>query len=76
MVTDLEIASTDHQTSVEKSIETSRKVAHVIQHLITKENMLNISQDAKIKNERYLTLTNFDESNFNNMISGSNEAVY
>jgi glucosamine 6-phosphate synthetase-like amidotransferase/phosphosugar isomerase protein len=42
--------------SVEESIEQSKKIANVINHLIQKENVLMISQDAKIKNERYLCL--------------------
>lgn len=41
-------------TSVEKAHETSKKIQNVIQHLITKENMLLVTQDSKIKNERYL----------------------
>ncbi len=43
MVQELEVHSTDHQTSVEKSIETSKKVANVITHLINNENMLQVS---------------------------------
>lgn len=42
--------------SVEESIEQSKKIANVINHLIQKENVLMIAQDAKIKNERYLCL--------------------
>ena len=44
------------EASVEESIEQSKKIANVINHLIQKENVLMISQDAKIKNERYLCL--------------------
>ena len=40
--------------TVEESIEQSKKIANVINHLIQKENVLMISQDAKIKNERYI----------------------
>ena len=44
MVHKLEIENTDANTSVEKSIETSKKVANVISFLIAKENILMISQ--------------------------------
>lgn len=40
----------------EMTMETTNKIAHVIQHLINKENVLMIAQDAKNKNERFLTL--------------------
>jgi hypothetical protein len=56
MVQKLEIENTDAATSVEKSIETSKKVANVISFLIAKENILMITQDSKIKNERFLGL--------------------
>jgi len=52
--------------SVEESIEQSKKIANVINHLIQKENVLMIAQDAKIKNERYLCLNvNLDLQNMN-----------
>lgn len=52
--------------TVEESIEQSKKIANVINHLIQKENVLMISQDAKIKNERYLCLNvNLDLQNMN-----------
>lgn len=56
MVQKLEIENTDAATSVEKSIETSKKVANVISFLIAKENILMITQDSRIKNERFLGL--------------------
>jgi hypothetical protein len=43
--------------SVEESIEQSKKIENVINHLIKNENVLMILQDAKIKNERYLCLS-------------------
>ena len=43
MVQKLEIENTEASTSVEKSIETSKKVSNVISFLITKENVLMIS---------------------------------
>ena len=66
MVQKLEIESTSASTSVERSIETSKKVSNIISYLITKENVLMISQDSKVKNERYLSLNiNVDFANIN-----------
>jgi len=71
MVQKLEIENAEASTSVERSIETSKKVANVIAYLITKESVLMVSQDSKIKNERYLCLNiNVDFQNMN--ISGGN----
>lgn len=56
MVQKIEVESMEATTSVEKSIETSKKVSNVISYLIAKENVLMVSQDSKIKNERYLCL--------------------
>jgi rRNA-processing protein FCF1 len=51
-------------TSLERSLETSKKISNVIQHLITKENVLMITQDAKVKNERLICLNiNVDMQN-------------
>ena len=53
-------------TSLEKSIETSRKVANVIQYMITNENMLMVTQEAKVKNDRFVSLNiNIDLSSMN-----------
>lgn len=66
MVQKLEIENTEASTSVERSIETSKKVSNVISYLISKENVLMVSQDSKIKNERYLCLNiNVDFGNMN-----------
>lgn len=40
----------------EKTLETTNKIAHVLQYLITKENILMVAQDARNKNERFVTL--------------------
>ena len=56
MVEKIELETTDVQTSVEQSIETSKKVQNIISYLIVKENVLIVSQEAKIKNDRYLCL--------------------
>jgi len=71
MVQKLEIENTGASTSVERSIETSKKVSNIISYLITKENVLMISQDSKVKNERYLSLNiNVDFANIN--LAGTN----
>ena len=50
----------------EKTLDTTTKIAHVIQHLITKENLLMVAQDSRIKNERILCLNiNIDLQNMN-----------
>lgn len=77
MVKEIEVHSSDHQTSLEKSIETSKKVGNVIQYLITNENILMVSQDAKVKNDRYITMSvNVDMENVAGMLQGSKEPVY
>ena len=77
MVQKIEIETAERQTSIEKSIETSKKVSNVISYLVTKENVLMISQDAMTKGDRYLTLnTNVSMGNMAEMIQGTNEAIY
>ena len=62
-----------HGTSMERALETSKKVANCIQHLITKENVLMITQDAKLKNERMLCMNiNVDMANMD--LSGGKAA--
>ena len=56
MIQKLEIENIDSSTSVQKSIETSKKVSNVIQYLIKSENVLMISQESRVKNERYLAM--------------------
>jgi len=58
MVQEIEVVSNERHTSIEKGIQTSKMVANIIQYLITNENMLMVSQDAKVRSERYLTLCN------------------
>ena len=77
MVQKIELESNERATSVERSIETSRKVQNVIQHLITKENILMVTQEAKVKNERFLALNiNVDLSYMGGLLQGANEPVY
>lgn len=53
-------------TSVEKAAETAKKITNCINHLIAKENILMITQDSKVKNERLLCLNiNLDIANMN-----------
>lgn len=71
------MADTTRSTSIEKSLETKKKVQNVIQHLITKENVLMISQDAKNKEDRYLSLDiNVDMNQMNGMLQGNNEIYW
>ena len=66
MVQKLQIENSDAATSIERSVQTSQKVQNVISYLISKENILMVSQDSKIKNERYLCLNiNVDLQNMN-----------
>ena len=76
MVHKLEVESHENSTSLEKSMETSRKVANVIQYLIQNEGFLLITQDAKTKNERYISLNpQITIENVPGALRGSGEAV-
>lgn len=44
------------EATQEQAIKLSKVITNVVSYLINKENVLMISQDAKIKNERYLCL--------------------
>lgn len=58
-------------------METMKKVGHVINHLINNENILMVSQDAKAKNDRYITMSiNVDMENVAGILQGSGEAIY
>ncbi len=57
MVQKIELESNERQTSIEHAQETMKKVSNVINHLINNENILMITQDAKAKVDRYLTLS-------------------
>ncbi len=56
MVQKIELEGTERQTSMEHAQETMKKVSNVISHLINNENILMITQAAKVKADRYLTL--------------------
>ena len=43
-------------TNMTMATETAKKIANCINHLITKENVLMVTQDSKVKNERLLCL--------------------
>lgn len=50
----------------ETTLESTNKIRNVIQHLITKESVLMVAQDARNKNERFLSLNiNVDLANMN-----------
>jgi hypothetical protein len=69
MVQKIEIEGQERQTSLERTLETSKKVQHVIQYLITNEGLIMITQDAKVKNDRYLTLNvNCDLENLQGLL--------
>jgi hypothetical protein len=77
MVQEIELEAQDRQTSIERSVETSIKIGLIIDYLIKNENILLISQDARNKNDRYLTLNvNVDMENVSTMLQGSAEPVY
>lgn len=74
MVQKIELESAERQTSIERSLETSKKVQNVISHLINNENILMISQEAKVKNDRYLTLNvNLDIQNLAGQLQGGKD---
>jgi len=71
----LEFDSQQHSASVERAAETAKKVNHVISYLINNENLLMISQDARTKVDRYLTLNiNVDLDNLAGILQGSKDA--
>lgn len=56
LVQKIEVEDGPNGTTVERAVETSKKIQNVINHLITKENVLVVTQDAKNKNERQVCL--------------------
>lgn len=77
MVQKIELENPDRQTSIERSLETSKKVQNVIGYLINNENILMITQDARSKNDRFLTLNvNVDFDNLAAKLGGSKEQNY
>jgi hypothetical protein len=74
MVQQIELDNTERQTSMERTMETSKKVQNVISYLINNENILMISQDAKAKADRYLTLNvNIDLDNIATFLQNTKE---
>jgi hypothetical protein len=66
MVHKLVLEEGELAASEQYAIEASRKVQNVISYLISKENVLMVSQDSKVRNERYLCLNiNVDLQNMN-----------
>lgn len=71
LVHEIEVQQTDKQTNVDLSVETSMKLGHIIDYLIRNENVLMVTQDAKLKNDRYLALNvNVDVDNISNHLQG------
>lgn len=57
LIEQLEIQEGGMGTSIERAEQTSNKIMQVVQHMISKENQLIITQDSKTnKNERLLCL--------------------
>lgn len=57
LVTNIEVEEATTGTSLARAEQTTKKVQNVINHLITKENVLIVTQDSKNnKNERLLCL--------------------
>jgi len=53
-------------TTVERAAEMAKKIANCINHMVNKEDVLMITQDSKVKNERLLCLNiNVEMDNFN-----------
>lgn len=68
----LDLESQEHSASLERAAETAKKVNNVISHMINQENLLMISQDARTKLDRYLTLNvNVDIDNLAGFLQGS-----
>ena len=77
MVTKIELDNPEKHTSLDRAQETSKKVKNVISYLINNENILMISQDAKVKEDRFLTLNmNIDLENLEGFLQGSKDPVY
>ena len=57
VVQKLELEQQDRETDISRTVETSKKIASVISHLITKESVLMVTQDAKVKHDRYICLS-------------------
>lgn len=78
LVQKLELDGADgRQANMERTLETSKKVQNVINYLINNENILMISQDARTKNDRYLTLNvSVDLENLGLLIQGNKEPLY
>jgi hypothetical protein len=51
---ELEDGAAEGNACIERTLETTKKIQNVIQHLITKENVLMVTQDSRVKNERML----------------------
>ena len=65
------IENGDAQASIEWGVEQTAKLNNIVQYLITRENVLMITQDALSKNDRYLTMDpNISLETFNSFVTG------
>lgn len=70
----LDLESQEHSANVDRAAETAKKINHVINYLVNKENILMISQDARTKHDRYLTLNvNVDLDNLAGFLTTGRE---
>ena len=65
------ITNGESNPSVEWSVEVSNKIHKIIEHLINKEGILMITQDALSKNDKYLGMDpNITMENLSNLMGG------
>ena len=51
-------------TTLDRAAEKAKQIGNCVNHMITKENVIMITQDSKVKNERLLCLNiNVDDGN-------------
>lgn len=59
------------ETNISQTIETTKKIQNVIQNMITKENILLVTEEAKTKNDRRLAVSlNVDVNSMGARIGG------
>ena len=65
------IENGDAQASIEWGVEYTAKLNNIVQYLISRENVLMITQDALSKNDRYLTMDpNISLETINSFVKG------
>jgi len=77
VVRQIELKNEGRGTSLDASLEQSKKVQKVIQHLIQKENLLVVTNEAKVRNDRYLSLDiNVNIERMGEQLQGSTAPVF